>query len=386
MAFSLPTNWEQDVAFILPDLVWKAGKFGSDRLFRHFPMSYIEANEVHYDQYANMGGLMPARALGASLDVVKMPPLNTFKVKPGYYGLEAHLEEEEMTVERQPNTINEPLDLEDRLGVIVRNCATLMVNRFYQTMGVFATSGVIENRNAAGNVVHRMYVPNFQVLRPAGDNFTGPGWAANPASARPISDLIYWQTNILNPGTSAKFGPESALMCNPKTVNTLWNTAQIQQTLVSDYGATYKRGDISKPPKINGENSINELMTGMGLPPIEVYDEGYYPTQAAALAQDPTQFQYAIPDNTFTWVGKRPDSAPVGAMKLTKHAGIGAYQADKFPKVVPPEQAEYVELTKGIFVIADYHKMTPQRYEIQMGAHIAPFIAYYRGLAGIQTG
>jgi hypothetical protein len=385
MAFSLPTNWEQDTAFILPDLVWKKGNFATDRLFRHFPFSYIDANEVHYDQYANIGGSMAPRALGAAPDIAKMPPLNVFKVKPGYYGLETLLEEEEMTVERQPNTINEALDVEDRLNVLILNSSTLMVNTFGLTLGKFATSGVIENRNAAGQIVHREYVPNFQVLQPAGDTHTGPGWGANPAAATPLTDLIYWQTNILAPGTSAKFGPESSLMCNPKTVNTLWNCQQIQQTIKSDYGANYKRGDVN-PPKIDGENSVNELMTGMGLPKIEVYDGGYYPTQAGATAQDPTQFQYFLPDNTFTWIGKRPDNAPIGAMKLTRHAGIGAYQADRFPVVTAPDQESYVELTKGIFVIADYYKLMPQHYKIQIGANMAPFIGYFRGLAGLRTG
>lgn len=385
MAFSLPTNWEQDTAWILPDLVWKKGNFGSDRLFKHFPFSYIDANEVHYDQYVNMGGLLPTRALGTAPEIVKMPPLNVFKVKPGYYGLEALLEEEEMTIERQPNTINEVLDPEDRLGVIMMNCATIMVSRFQQTLGTFATSGVIENRNAAGQIVHREVVPNFQVLRPSGSGGTGPGWSANPATATPISDLIYWQNNVLQPGTSADFGQESALMCNPKTVNTLWNCAQIQKTLVSDYGATYKRGDVNGSAKLDGKNSINELMTGMGLPNIEVYREGFYPTQAGATAQDPAQFQYAIPDNTFAWIGKRPNGVPVGATKLTKHAGIGAYQEDRAPSITAPEESA-MELTKGIYVIAKYENLMPTHYRIQMGVNMAPFIGYFRGLAGIVTG
>ncbi len=385
MPFSLPTNWEQDLAWIMPDLLWEKGNFGRDRLFAHFPFSYIEANEVHYDQYTNMGGLMPTRALGASPEIVKMPPLDVFKVKPGYYGLEAELEEEEMTIERQPNTINEALDVEDRLGVITMNCSTLMVNRFRQTLGIFATSGIIANANAAGQIVHREVVPNFQVFQPSGSGGTGPGWAANAATATPITDLIYWQTNLLNPGTSADYGPESALMCNPKTVSTFWNTAQVQSTFRSDYGATYKRGDVSVP-KIDGKNSINELLTGSGLPNIEVYREGFYPTAASALAQDATLFQYAIPDDTFTWIGKRPNDQPVAAVKLTKHAGIGAYQADRFPEVTTPEMSSYAELAKGIFVIADYHKLMPVHYRLQIGVNMAPFIGYFRGLAGIVTG
>lgn len=383
MPFSLPTNWEQDVAWILPDLLWKRMNFSKDRLFRHFPFSYIDANEVHYDQYSNMGGLMPTRALGAAPEVVTMPPLDVFKVKPGYYGLEALLEEEEMTVQRQPNTINEALDVNDRLGVIVQNCSTLLANRFLQTMGIFASSGVIANVNAAGQIVHREVVPNFQVFQPAGSGGTGPGWSANPANATPISDLTYWQTNLLNPGTSASFGPESALLCNPKTVNTIWRTGQVQ-SLVADYGASFLRGDIA-PPKIEGKNSLNDLIRGSGLPPLEVYDQGYYPTLAAARSQDATQFQYAIPDNTLVWVGKRPDDQPIGAMKLTKHAGIGAPHADS-AATFTPEDADKAELAKGIFVISEYKALMPSHYRIQIGCNIAPFIGYFRGIAGIQTG
>jgi hypothetical protein len=383
MPFPLPTNWEQDLAWILPDLLWAKAKFNDDPLFKHFPLTYIDAAEVHYDQYTNLGGLMPTRALGTSPDVVPMPPLNVYKVQPGHYGLSALLEEEEMTVERQPNTINKPLEVPDRLGVMAMNCATLAVNRLYQTIGTFAVSGTIANRNTAGQIVHQMITPNFQVLTPTGSGGTGPSWAGNPASATPISDLIYWQTNLLDPGTSADFGVESALLCNPKTVATFWNTQQVQKTFVSDYGASYKRGEVS-PPKIDGKNSVNELLTGSGLPKLQVYKGGYYATAAAALTQDPTQFTYAIPDNKLVWIGKRPDNQPVAAMKLTRHAGISAYQADKFPTVTV-ENESWMELAKGVFVIADYHKMMPQHYEIQMGFNMAPFIGYFRGIAGLNV-
>lgn len=386
MAFPLPSNWEQDLAWIMPDLLWSEvkGGFASHPLFKHFPFSYIDANEVHYDQYANMGGLMPTRALGTPPDVVTMPPLNVFKVKPGSYALEALLEEEELTIERQPNTINKPLEAEDRLGVIAKNCSTLAINRLYQTLGVFGTSGVIENRNSAGQIVHREVVPNFQVLQPSGSGGTGPGWSANPATATPISDMIYWQTYLLNPGTSAEFGANSSLVCNPKTVNTIWSTQQVQKTLVSDYGATYKRGEVA-PPKINGKNSINELMTGMGLPNLTVCADGYYSTLAAALTQDPTQFSYAIPDNTLMWVGDRPNGQPVAACKLTKHAGISAPRANTAATFTPEESGK-LELSKGFYVIAKYEAMMPIHYRLQVGFNAAPFIGYYRGIAGIRTG
>ena len=52
MAFPLPANWEQDLAWIMPDLLWdKSGVNFNDPFFKHFPFSYVDAAEVHYDQY-----------------------------------------------------------------------------------------------------------------------------------------------------------------------------------------------------------------------------------------------------------------------------------------------------------------------------------------------
>lgn len=387
MAFPLPTNWEQSLAYIMPDLLWDSAgaNFATDPFFKLFPFTYVDAAQIVYDQYQNMGGLMPGRTLGTAPEIVRMPGVDTNKVLPGYYGLETLLEEEEMVLERQPNTVNKPLDVEDRLGIIALNASVLMVNRLYQTLGVFGTSGVINNRNAAGQIVHATTVPGFQSLQPAGSGGTGPGWSASPATATPISDLLYWQSNLLEPGTSASFGPDSVLMCNPKTVLTFWACAQVQKTFISNYGATYKHGDLSKPPKITGENSISELMTGSGLPPISVYKGGYYPTLEAAISQDPTQFIYAIPDNKFMWVGKRDDGSPVAVCNLTRNAGINAPRANT-AATFNPSDAGKIELSKGISVIAKYEAMAPQNYRLQVGMNVAPFIPYRRGIAGISTG
>jgi hypothetical protein len=381
----LSTNWELDTAFILPDFIWQKGNFNKDQIFKHLPFGYVDADEVQWDQYANMGGLMPTRSLGAAPDIITQPPLLRFKTRPGYYGLETWLEEVEMTSMRQPNEVNEALDIDDRLGVMVLNCSTLFTNRMYQTAGTFITSGVIENRNAAGQIVHREYVPNFQIFQPSGSGGYGPGWSANPALATPINDLVLTQTTYLQPGTSASFGKDSELQCNPITVNTFWQCNQVNQTFRSDYGATYKRGQIDAP-KLTGENSIEELLTGSGLPNITINHTGYYATAAGALAQDPTQFTYTIPTNTFAWFGQRPDGQILGKFALTRNAGqVNKSQMEKYPAPTL-ENESYLALAEGIVVLAEYHKMLPPKYQVQVGANIAPFIAYYRALAGFYTG
>lgn len=380
--FPFPENFEQDTAALMPDLMWAEMNFGSDALLKHFPASYMNASEVVWDQYQNPYGLIPVRAAGAAPQIVQMPGYNVFKTEPGFYGLETTLGEEEMTFSKQPNTINKPLDTADRLGKLALDASVMVVNRIRQTIGQFGVYGYFDNHNASGELVHRYQVDNYQTFAPANDGNTGPVWT-NSASATPITDLVYWQTNYLNKGTSARFGPDSALLCNPITINTMWKTQQIQKTLVSDYGATYKRGDIS-PPKLNGDNSINSLMMGMGLPNIIPYEEGYYATLAAAISQDPTQFTYAIPDNTFIWVGKR-DTGPVAALALTRHAGIGAYQSDKFPQVTVENESK-IALSQGIYVVAEYQKLMPVNYRLQVGMNMAPLLYYYRGLAGLQVG
>ncbi len=387
MPYPLPLNWAQDTAWLMPDFLWEASgvNFSTDPFFKHFPFRYVDADRVIYDQYQNMGGVMPPRALGAAPEIMKPSGDNTYEFLPGYYGLELTLEEEEMVRERQPNTVNEALDVQNRLGILALDASVKMVNQFSRTLGIFGTSGVINNANSAGQIVHRRTMPNFQVLQPAGSGGTGPGWSANPATATPISDLIYWQNKILQPGTSASFGPDSVLMCNPTTLNTIWNTSQVQSTFKLDYGASVLRGDAYVEKAAATANNVNKLFMGSGLPELQVYWGGYYPTREAAIAGDAVQFLYTIPDDTLMWVGKRPQNQPVASCTLTRGAGVTAPYASS-AATFNPENAGKAELSKGIYVVAEYTAMMPQKYRIQVGVNMCPFIAYSRGIAGIRTG
>ncbi len=384
MAYPFPTNWEQETAFILPDLVWNKKGLKSFALLDHFPLAYVDASEIQYDQLQNMGGVMPGRGLNNPPDIVQMPGMFTSKIRPGFYGFETILGEEQITESKEPNTINEPISAEKQLGRVALNSGTLIQNLIMKTLGTFAVTGSFTNTNASGTVTHRYVVPNYQTFAPDGSVNTGPGWAASPATATPITALQYWQNTYLFPGTSADFGKDSFLCCNPITAQIIWNTAQVQQTFKSNYGASFLRGDTYGPVVIDGKNSMNELFVGSGLPPISVMRDGYYATLAAAVAQDATQWNFAIPTGYMFWAGKRPDNSIAGALKFTKHAGIGAYQADRFPQVDVPDQQQ-VELSKGIYVVAEYEKMMPNRYRFQAGVNMAPIVAYPRAYAGIAT-
>ena len=383
-----PSSWEYDVAYMLPDQLWNTEGLKTSPIFKHFPLSYVDAYEVLWPQYDNAGGLIPTRANGGAPDFVKLPGFRVDKAQPGFYGLETRLEETEMTVSAQPDEPegNRPLDVRDRLGKIVLDTSVLAKNRLFQTLGTFAATGTFANYDSSGAVAHTYTAAGFKSLAPAGDGNTGPSWAAQPGSATPIKDLIYWQTTVLQPGTSASFGPDSFLLCNPKTVNTFWNTSFVQNTFRNKYGGNFSRGDNQVDGELpRDDQTIYQILTGAGLPPFTVVRDGYYPTLAAAVAQDASQWKYAIPDNYIVWVGRRPSDAPIAACKLTRHGGIGAYQADRFPTVDLPDE-QMLSLAQGFFVRAKYEDMMPVHYRLQVGFNMAPFIPYIRGIAGIYVG
>lgn len=377
--YAMPTNWEQETVALMPDLTWSKMRFGSDPLLSILPVSYTDAAQVRWDQYQSPFGLTPLRGVDAAPDAVKLPGLKTYQADPGFYGMYTQLRESEILFERQPNTVNEPLDVGDRLGKLILDSSVLIVNRFRQMAGTLLVSGEFTNVNASGELTHHYKLDNYQTFSPANDGSTGPGWAADPTNADPIGDLIYWQTKKLNRGTDADFGSASKILCNPTVVNDLWNTTSVRERFKSKFGATVLRGDM---PNLDGDNSINKLLTGMGLPPLEVVKDGYYSTEQAAIDQDPDDFTYAIADKSLIWVGVRPEGQPVGALKLTRHAGVGAYGGEQYPEV-GVDNDQRVELAKGIYMRAHFINRMPHRYEIEMGFNACPIIYYRRAVAGI---
>lgn len=379
--FAMPENWEQDTAALMPDITWAKMRFGSDPLLALLPVSYTDAGKVQWDQYESPFGLIPLRGVDAAPDLVRMPGLKTYEAAPGFYGMVTELRESEMTFEREPNTVNEPLDVGKRLGKLTLDASTMLVNRFRQTAAQLLVDGEFTNVNGSGELTHHYKIENYQAFAPANDGNTGPGWAADPVNADPIGDLIYWQTKKLNKGTDADFGKDSRILVNPTVINDFWNTTAVRNRFVSKFGASILRGDGERP-NLDGDQSINALLAGMGLPPFVVYKEGYYETEDEAKEGDPDDFVYAIADKSLIWMGVRPEGQPIGAMKLTRHAGIGAYQADRYPTVTT-ENEQRVELAKGIYIAAHFINRMPHRYEIEIGFNACPILYYRRAAAGI---
>lgn len=387
VSLAMPQNFEQDVAALMPDLLFAKVRGAKSPLARAFPFSYTEASLAKWDTYDNPFGLIPVRGVNSAPDSVTMPGMKTYFAAPGFYGLQTSMTEEEILFGRQPNTVADPLDIADRLSVLAMYGTDMVYNRFRKTIADLCVNGVFTNTNASGEITHKYKVDSYQTFSPANDGSTGPGWAADPANADPIGDLIYWQTNQLNKGTSADFGPDSEIICNPSVINDMWNCASVRERFVSKFGASVLRGAV-RPPAVDGgkdDPTLNALFIGMGLGKLVIDNDGYYATAALAAAEDPDDFSYFMPAKSLVWVGVRPKSEQVAAFKLTRHAGIAAKGPD-FDHVEVPELDDVdqvLELGKGLYVNAHYVNRMPHGYDLEMGFNAAPIIYRRRAFAGI---
>ncbi len=380
--FAMPQNFDQDTAALLPDYIWdEIVDKGDDPLLSAMPFSYTESSFVKWDQYENPYGLIPLRGVDGAPTLVQMPGLKVYESAPGFYGLVTQLRESEILFERQPNTVASPLDVPDRLGKLMLDASTMVVSRFRQTAGDLLVTGEFTNLNASGELQHHYQLEDYQTFAPANDGFTGPGWTANPATADPIGDLIYWQTKKLNRGTSADFGPKSRILCNPTVINDIWNCTSVRVAFKSKFGATFLRGDLETSPPLEGDNGLNALMMGMGLPPLVPYDRGYFPTLTDSIAGDPDNFTFAIADKSLIWLGVRPKGQTIGAWKLTRNAGMVSPSVNYDSVDVENEQKG--EMTKGIYVNAHYINRMPHHYDLELGFNACPILYYRRATAGI---
>lgn len=385
---ALPQNFEQDVAALMPNLLFAKMRGSKSPLAEAFPFSYTEASMAKWDQYGDPFGLIPVRGVNGAPDSVSAPAMKTFLAAPGFYGLVTSMTEEEILFGRQPNTVADPLEIADRLSVLAMYGTDMVYNRFRSTIANLAVNGYFTNSNSSGEITHKYKVDNYQTFSPANDGSTGPGWAADPTNADPIGDLIYWQTNQLDKGTSADFGPDSTLVCNPSVINDMWNCTSVREKFKSRFGASVLRGELKVPAVSGGSKddpTLSNLFIGMGLPPITIDKDGYYATATLADGQDPDDFTFFMPAKSLVWIGKRPENKQVAAFKLTRHAGLAAngpnYDGVNVGELDDAEQI--LELRKGLYVNAHYVNRMPHGFDLEMGFNAAPVIYYRRAFAGI---
>lgn len=373
-ALGLTQNFDNDVQWLMPDFMWDeiTGE-GADPLVDALPLGYEDTSFVRWDQYQDPYGLLGQRGLDAPPQLVTMPGTRVYEAQPGYYGNVTQLRESELVVERQPGTVSDPLDIPDRLATLLLNFSCMAVSRIRQTISDLLRTGTFTNTNAAGNIVNSYTVEDYQTFSPANDGNTGPGWAAFPATARPINDMIYWKAQAQK-ATSSKFDESAAQLCNPFVLVDLFKTTQIQVTYKNKFGAT--------PVGLDSEG-LNGILLGYKLPPLVEYDKGYFPTLAAANARSKSLFTYIIPNKNLIWIGKRPKGQKLGQFKLTRHAGIAtAGDIGKWPSVNVRDEAGY-DWSKGLFVRTKIHDMSPIHYDTEMSFNACPVLGYGSASFGV---
>ncbi len=372
--FGLTTNFANSIAGLMPDFMWQEiTSEGADPLVDALPLGYEDAGFVRWDQYENPYGLLAQRGLDAAPPVVRMPGVRVNYAQPGYFGAVTQLRESELVLEREPGTIADPLDVPNRLSVLLLNFSTMAVSRIRKMDSDLLLTCEFNIQNEAGQIVQSYAIDNYRTFSPLNDGNTGPGWAAFPNTARPINDMIYWKAT-LEKGTSSKFDKSCQQLCNDFVLVDLFKTTQIQQTYKNKFGAT---------PVGLDSDGLNEIVMGYDLPKLVPYNYGYYETLADAQAQDPSLFNYIIPNKSLIWLGKRPKGQKLGQFMLTRHAPIAVSgDINKYPDISVRDESGH-DWGKGFYVKTQLHTMSPVHYDIEMSFNACPTVFYGSAGAGV---
>jgi hypothetical protein len=357
-----------DIDLILPDLMTDemAGDDGGDPLLDAYPLQYEDFDLIKWNQWENGYGLLGLRGLGGEPDVVQLPGKRENTVAPGYYGERAVLDETEMTKDREAGSANLPADPEERLGIMTQYQSEKAVNRFRKTLSDFLLTGRFTNRSASGSVLHSDVIENYRTFSPAGSGGTGPGWAADPAGAKPIDDLLFWQ-NQLQLGTSSGFGKTSKLVCQQSVVNDLFATTQIRSVFKIEYGNT--------PLGLEG---LNKILIGYGLPTIVVYNAGYYNTLADAVNRTSAGFTRIMPTKSLIWLGTRPKGQKLGKFALTRNIPLALQKSSDLM-----ENRSSEAFAKGIGIQLFMNNRLPFRYELDVWFNGGPVALFGSASAGL---
>jgi hypothetical protein len=287
-------------------------------IFDILPIRSIDAALLMWEQKDNYTGLQQIRGLNGNPPRVKRTGLRRFIQQPGVYGEFQRIDEVEITTRRPMGVYTGPIPIDD----LIMECQDLLLNRRLDRIEFIGwtllTTGTFSVAAATGGVMH---TDTFTLL-----TFNSAvGWGT-PATATPLAD--FRAITLLGRGSSSAFGPGAIAYMNQITYNKL-----ITNTNAADLGGRRTTG-LSP---INTTQSLNQLMTGDGLPTIQIYDQGFL--------NDSQVFVPWIPNDTVVVVGQRPGNQKVGEYLMTRNANNdgaapGAYQKvfdrgeDTVPRVI----------------------------------------------------
>jgi hypothetical protein len=290
VAVTFPTNSElmSIQQELLPQLT------EDDLIFRLMPIVNRDAALVEWEQMDNFTGLMQIRGLDGEPPSVPNVGLKKYRMEPGTYGEWAPITELELTTRRVPGTYNQPINIDNIVMIRQNQLLNRRLDRIRWILWTLLVSGTFTVPGVNGQVLH---AGSFLV-----QTATATVVWTTVATAAPLAD--FRSLLLLYAGRSISFGPDARFVMNRITFNQMMlNTNQ------NDIGGRR----LANGANLNSVTDVNVVLAANDLPPIEIYDKGYYPDGGGAF----TRF---IPNGKVVVIGQRPNGETIGEFQMTRNA------------------------------------------------------------------
>jgi len=303
----MPTSLELQGAIKLRKLMdlYLPRAMSSRELLKLFPLVKVDETELIYERRQVETGLQSARGLGGPTQQVLKPGIDQYKVSPGYYGDFYPITEQDLTNLREAGKWDNFDNYDGQAARGTQHLTRRFLDRCEYSIGQIITTGGYTAQSANG-IVYKQDIFNIPQYTPV----TLFSDLANSQPLNYIRDLI----PQLELGRSVSF-QKGFILCSRPTANLIiknQNPADLNGRRLQ-YGQT-----------INNVDGLNEILASNDLPPLRVYDKGYY-ADPPGSPFDPTPYQPGpfnrfIPNGTLVLVGVREDGEQLGEYRLTRAA------------------------------------------------------------------
>ena len=307
--FPLPTSADlREVEQVLLPVVR-----ADDPIFSVFPDEYTEEMVLMWEQEDDYVGLQNVRGLGGKPSRVASVGFRQFTQRPGVYGEYMTLEEAELTKRRRMASFGVPMKISDMIAKKQLQLLVRRVNRQRKMLWDLALYGLFSVIDPRGVVVHT-------------DGYTPQTYSASVswsdhANSTPLADLRAIQ--LLSRGQSVDFGASATVQVNRTQAN-----HAIANTNLNDLGG--KR--LTGLTPANSMNAINTILSGEGLPQLQVFDDGY--------KDESNTFQLFIPGSKGLMIGKRTSGTPIGGFRYTLNVNAENGEPGTYMRVIDRSTTE----------------------------------------------
>ena len=265
-----------------------------------FPMVSANATKLIYERDQLYTGVQGAVGMGGRATPVNKQGFDSWAVEPGYYKDAWTIDEEELVNLRDSGKWDDFKNYTAQAAAGTEHLTKRFLDRVELSISQIIMSGAFTAADKSGAIKDRQVfnVPQYTPATLFSD-------LANSQPLNYIRDLI----PTLEIGKSVRFQKGFMLMSRP-TLNLILknqNAADLNGRRLG-YGQT-----------VNSEKELSELLVSNDLPPVKVYDEGYYLDPPGTA---PT-FNRFMTNGKIVMVGVRQDGEQLGEYRLTRCAQNG---------------------------------------------------------------